>query len=257
MKTFYLSLFIAVSFRANSQNHTTPIIPKTNKEIKVYFPGDSSLQSANNFIYKGSAGEWAVFLLKDSIGPAGGIVQRKKITPATKYELEFDMKFDEDFDFGKGGKVGFGFLIGEGYTGGGPANNGNGGSARIMWSTNTEGRVYLKPYLYYKDQPGKWGEDFKLSYPAIGSIKTDKWYTVKMSVESNTGSNEDGNIKISINGSMLIDRNIRWTTNDAEKMINTITFETFRGGNEAEWKSPKDGNIKFANMRWNTVKEEK
>lgn len=196
-----------------------------------------------------SAGRMKTTLEKNVVGPAGGLVSWIYVPEASQYQLEFDMMFDSQFDFSAGGKIGYGFLIGEGYTGGVPGTNGNGGSARLMWYKGYGGRVYLKPYLYYRDQPGQYGNDFGITYPATGSISKGTWHKVKMLVKSNTGSNTDGRIQIIVNGTTLMDQPIRWTSNDLKRMINRVCFETFRGGADASWTSTTDGIIYFDNVK--------
>jgi len=195
-----------------------------------------------------SSGQLRTTLLKNVVGPDGGLVSWIDVPDATGYQLNFDMMFDSQFDFSAGGKVGYGFLLGEGYTGGVPGTDGNGGSARLMWYKGWDGRVYLKPYLYYKDQPGQYGNDFAKSYPATGSVAKATWYNIKMLVKSNTGSNTDGRMQLIINGTTVMDQAIRWTTNDLKRMINRVCFETFRGGADASWQSTTDGYIYFDNV---------
>jgi hypothetical protein len=201
-----------------------------------------------------SGGTMKTTLLKNQIGPSGGNVSRVDVLDAQEYQLSFDMKFAADFDWSAGGKVGFGFLLGEGNTGGDPAWDGNGGSARIMWSKRSDGTAVLIPYLYYKDQPGTYGNDFGKYFPASGGLQKDTWYNVKMYVKSNTGSNTDGRIQIVINGTTLIDQSIRWTTNDMERLVKNLCFETFRGGAESYWQSATDGNIYFNNVSVNAIR---
>lgn len=200
-----------------------------------------------------SAGKMKTTLAKNVVGPDGGLVSWIDVPDAAGYQLNFDMMFDSQFDFSAGGKIGYGFLLGEGYTGGVPGTDGNGGSARLMWYKGWDGRVYLKPYLYYKDQPGQYGNDFAKSYPATGSVAKGTWYSVKMLVKSNTGSNTDGRIQIVINGTTVMDQAIRWTTNDLKRMINRVCFETFRGGADASWQSTTDGHIYFDNVSLATI----
>ncbi|RYY95594.1 MAG: hypothetical protein EOO11_15475, partial [Chitinophagaceae bacterium] len=88
-------------------------------------------------------------LARNIVGISGGTLSKMNVPDAAEYTLSFSMKFDSNFDFSYGGKVGFGLLIGNGYTGGTPGWDGNGGSARLMWYKQN-GRVYLKPYIYYK-----------------------------------------------------------------------------------------------------------
>lgn len=198
-----------------------------------------------------SSGRLRTNLLQNVVGPDGGLVSWVDVPDGSEYQMQFDMMFDPNFDFSWGGKVGFGFLIGDGYTGGQSTADGNGGSARLMWYKNySNGPVFLKPYIYYRDQPGTYGDDFGKAFPASGSIQKGTWYTVKMYVKCNTGSNTDGRIRIIINGTTLLDQPIRWTTNDAKRLINRVTFETFRGGADASWTTPTDGQIYFDNLSW-------
>jgi len=193
-------------------------------------------------------GNLTTTLAANMVGPTGGTVARMAIPNGTSYSMSFDMMFDPNFDFSYGGKVGFGFLIGAGYTGGTPGWDGNGGSARIMWY-KSGGRVYLKPYIYYRDQPTKYGNDFGRSYPSTGSIERGRWHNVKIAVRSNTGSIANGYIHIQVNGIVILSQGIRWTTNDTQRMIKNIVFETFRGGAESYWQSTSNGRIHFNNFR--------
>ncbi len=188
-------------------------------------------------------------LLKNSLAGQGGVIANMDVPDASEYQMTFDMMFDQNFDFSWGGKVGFGFMIGNGYSGGANATDGNGASIRLMWNkTTSAGRTFLKPYMYHKDQPGTWGDDKGKSFPATGSIAKGVWYKVQMYVKSNTGSNSNGHVRILINGVTLIDQPMRWTTNDSKRLINKISFETFRGGAETYWQSPTDGYIYFDNL---------
>jgi hypothetical protein len=200
-----------------------------------------------------SSGTLRSTLTKNVVGPDGGLVSWVDVPDASEYQLSYDMMFDANFDWSLGGKVGYGFLLGEGNTGGDPGWDGNGGSARIMWY-NEGGRVFLKPYVYYKDQPGTYGNDFAKTYPATGNIQKGVWYNVKMYVKSNTGSNTDGRLQIVINGTTVIDQAIRWTTNDLQRLVNRVTFETFRGGADATWTSATDGQVYFDNVSWSVLK---
>ncbi|RYZ20699.1 MAG: hypothetical protein EOO16_15785 [Chitinophagaceae bacterium] len=196
-----------------------------------------------------SGGAMKTTLLKNAIGPSAGNVSRIDVLDAQEYQLNFDLKFDAAFDWSAGGKVGFGFLLGEGNTGGDPAWDGNGGSARIMWKKRSDGTAALVPYIYYKDQPGTYGDEFAKGYPAAGSsLQKGVWYNVKMYVKSNTGSNTDGRVQILVNGTTLIDQAIRWTTNDVQRLVKHVCFETFRGGAETYWQSATDGSIYFNNV---------
>lgn len=191
-------------------------------------------------------------LTKGVVGPSGGTMSRFDTPDGSEYQIQYSVMFGSNFEWSKGGKVGFGLLIGDGFTGGGSATSGTGGSARLMWFNNN-GRVYLKPYLYHKDQPGTWGDDKAKTFPASGSIQKGTWYNVQMYVKSNTGWNTNGRIRIVINGVTLIDQAMRWTTYDTKRLINKVSFENFRGGSESYWASATDGDIFFDNVSFKQI----
>jgi hypothetical protein len=75
-----------------------------------------------------------------------------------------------------------------------------------------------------------------------------QWYHVHLYIKSNTGSNTDGHVQIVIDGTVVLDRDMRWTTNDAKRLIKTLSFHTFRGGSESYWESTTDGYIYYDNL---------
>ena len=195
-----------------------------------------------------SGGTCRITLLKNALSGAGGVIGNVDISDGSAYELDYDVKFHSQFDFSRGGKIGFGFLVGEGNTGGDPGWDGNGGSLRLMWYQTDAGRVFFQPYLYYRDQPGQYGNTFGKSYPSSGSLNKAQWYHVHEYIKSNTGSNTDGHVQIVIDGTVVLDTNIRWTTNDANRLIRQMSFHTFRGGSESYWESATDGYIYYDNL---------
>jgi hypothetical protein len=195
-----------------------------------------------------SSGVLRIRLQPKALSSASGVVSSIQVAEGTAYEIDYDIRFHSLFDWSRGGKLGFGFLVGDGNTGGNPAWEGNGGSMRLIWYQTTAGRTVLQPYLYYKDQPDSTGNTFGLSYPAAGTIVRGKWYHVHLYIQSNTGSNTDGRAKIAINGVVLLDKTIRWTTNDSKRFIRSISFHTFRGGDTPDWESATLGYIYYDNL---------
>jgi hypothetical protein len=195
-----------------------------------------------------SGGTCRITLLKNALSGAGGVIANIDISDGSAYELDFDVRFHSQFDFSRGGKIGFGFLVGDGNTGGDPGWDGNGGSLRMMWYQTDAGRVFFQPYVYYRDQPGEFGNSFGKSYPSSGSLTKGTWYHVHMYIKSNTGSNTDGRAQILVNGTTLLDQAIRWTTNDSKRLIRTLSFHTFRGGSQSYWMSASDGYIYYDNL---------
>jgi len=174
------------------------------------------------------------------------------VADGTEYEISFKVRFGPNFDWSRGGKVGFGLHIGNGYTGCNKADSGLGGTARLMWYNPTGTKTnhvttgtYFRPYVYYKDMPDDCGNDFG---KRSKELKTDTWYTVKIKVKSNTGTNTDGFVYYEIDGQTLLSQAIRWTTNDDYRKIKYITFHTFRGGSQEYWEATTDGLIYYDDL---------
>jgi hypothetical protein len=166
-----------------------------------------------------------VTLAKNVVGVNGGTLSKFKLPAADQYELSFDLKFDQSFYFGAGGKIGFGFLVGEGYTGG--VTGAAGGSVRLMWEGS-----FLKPYIYHPKQTGTWGEDFGKKIP----VAAGQWYNIKMKVSSTS-------VRIEVNGVVLLSASISFNA-----PITYLCFENFRGGSEDYWKSPQEDSFYFDNI---------
>ncbi|HET8829737.1 MAG TPA: hypothetical protein VFM79_10365 [Pelobium sp.] len=191
--------------------------------------------------------------------PAGsvsnGFYPQFDVVDGTSYELTYDIKFVKDFDWRDGGKLGFGFGIGDVIAGGDPTG-GNGGSVRIMWNKTSSGQVIFKPYLYYTNMGQKYGTNVVSTafYPKNGvSLKDDTWYTVKMRVKSNTDFNANGTIQVKINGLEILNNDkINWGDNAGGKTkgwVKTVMFQTFRGGQGPQWESSVENSIFYDNIK--------
>lgn len=211
-----------------------------------------------------------VKLLANKIAADGGMITNIDIPDGASYLLKFRVKFNNGFQWGKGGKVGFGFKIGEGYTGGNDAGarSGDGASVRITWGVNSSAKAKLKPYLYYKDMPAdSYGDGLGITYPSNTNtgLVIDNWYLVEILVKCNTYDSSrrvgrtDGTLIIKIKNNStgdtetLVNRNnFRYTsTGDASKsLIKELTFHTFRGGNTLESATSEDGTVAYDNVSW-------
>ena len=196
-----------------------------------------------------------ITLLPNALSGAGGMITDIDVSDGSAYELDFDVKFHSQFTWSRGGKVGFGFKIGDGNTGCDPATDGNGGSLRLMWySPNSDpNRVFFQPYVYHRDMPGTCGDTYTTRYPSTGALQKGVWYHVHMYIKSNTGSNTDGRAQILINGTPILDVNIRWTTNDSKRLIRNVTFHTFRGGSDSYWGASTTDYIYYDNLVVNKI----
>src|SRR5690606_1069731 len=98
--------------------------------------------------------------------------------------------------------------------------NGTGGTFRLMWGKDSNGNFYLKPYIYYADQPGSSGNDFGVRYPATGSIVGSTWYNVKMVFKANTKLDRNGKAELYINNVQVLNIPIRWTKDNSKRKVN-------------------------------------
>ncbi len=178
------------------------------------------------------------------------------------YQLYFDVKFQSGFDFSRGGKLGFGYAIGRGVTGGNSIDateNHEGGSFRIMWYTNNGGSTYLFPYIYHADMPGTYGNE--LLNTNQFNITDNTNYRVRLTIKSNSAGNANdgyGKMEVSTNygtnyTTVWEDSNMRWSgsTSEWKRKITNIYFSTFRGGGNSDWSgSLGTQSIYFDNLKW-------
>ncbi|MCX2474445.1 hypothetical protein OQZ33_08910 [Pedobacter sp. MC2016-05] len=184
---------------------------------------------------------------------SNGLIAGADISDGSAYEANFKVRFHSQFDWSRGGKVGFGFLIGEGNTGCDIATDGDGGSLRLMWYNNGS-RVYFQPYVYHRDMAGPCGDTFGKSYPSSGSLVKGQSYNVHLYVKANTGSSTNGWVQVRINGTAVLDQAIRWTTNDAQRLIKRLSLHNFRGGKDvAVWGSSQTSYIYFDDLVVNKI----
>lgn len=188
---------------------------------------------------------------------SNGNITRIDVSDGTEYELTFKVRFGPNFYWSRGGKLGFGFHIGNGFTGCNKADDGTGGTARLMWynpngtKTSSSGDApYFRPYVYYKDMPEDCGNNFGKQ---SGTLNKNQWYTVKIRVKSNSGTSTNGSVFYSIDGNTLLSQSIRWTTDDSQRKIKYITFHTFRGGSQDYWESSSDGLIYYDDLSYNRI----
>ena len=72
-------------------------------------------------------------------------------------------------------------------------------------------------------------------------------------VKSNTGSNRNGSLRVSIEGQDICQKEMRWTTDDSKRLITRMEFATFRGGATPDYMSAKDGYIYYDKLSWTNL----
>ncbi|MBL8351851.1 MAG: hypothetical protein JNL87_16250 [Burkholderiaceae bacterium] len=171
--------------------------------------------------------------------PYGGTGFRSKLTGAG-YEiarLRYKIKFPADFDPALGGKLP-GLCGGTCNSGGKPPNGTDGFSVRYMWTGNFAASVYA-----YLPTTVKYGTP-------IGSrripLKRGNWVELIQEVKLNSIGYADGHIKVWADGVKVVEATgLTFRTSPGLK-IDAVMFETFYGGHTAEWATPKDTELMFA-----------
>ena len=193
-----------------AHGHDAIIAPKQGRE------GSNGLEVIYVSIYKGSTRMKGFFPLS------------RKVTEAS---LSYDVKFREDFQFVKGGKL-HGLGPDHPITGNWKKRP-DGWSARVMWGKAGK----LTTVLEEQDSKAQWGI-YKGNDKFL--FKKGKYYAVTLYVKLNSSpKRKDGLAQIYVDGKLLVSHeNIRfWKKDDAR--ISRFLFSTFHGGGTADW-APKD-----------------
>ena len=149
------------------------------------------------------------------------------------YTLCYDIRFDDDFQFVRGGKI----------MGLGPDNKVTGGNAVTpgAWSARSNfaenGKVHT--YIYSQNKEWKWGESEYSDGPAF---QKGGFQRVTLQVElNNPPSMSNGVSRIYIDGALKVthkDIQYRKVAGDST-LVSKLMFETFHGGNVPSY-APRD-----------------
>ncbi len=162
--------------------------------------------------------------------------------------LSFRLRFDEGFNFVRGGKLP-GFSGGEGNVGGNRPDGTDGFSARMMWRTDgssgaptTGETANIVQYIYHPDQPRDHAEDFRWDDGPTGEwqvFEADTWYHVQHRLVMNTPGQHDGIFQAWLDGELVLDLQDLRFRDDASIQINELLFSTFFGGSSERWETTK------------------
>ncbi|MGF1515553.1 MAG: polysaccharide lyase [Elainellaceae cyanobacterium] len=162
------------------------------------------------------------------------------LPPQDSLRLGYSVRFSEDFEFVKGGKLP-GLFGGEGASGGNIPDGTDGFSARLMWRRDGQGEVYA--YL-----PTSEGYGTSIGRGAW-TFTPGEWHDLEQEVVLNQPGKADGQVRVWLDDKLVLEeRDLTFRTTDKLK-LDGIFFSTFFGGGDRSWSTPKDVHADFANFR--------
>lgn len=168
--------------------------------------------------------------------------------------LSYRIRFDDNFDFVRGGKLPG--LCGAACNSGGDQPTGTDGwSARMMWRTDGSGgsqtnrdTANIVQYAYHVDQPSQFGHDLRWDDGNGNDWKefeSDTWYHLQHRVVMNTPGQDDGIIQAWLDGELVLDQQDLHFRDTTSIQIDQLYFSTFFGGSSAIWETTKDEHVYY------------
>lgn len=204
-------------------------------------PFSISEEDGNNFL--------ATLIPKNSFGSITGAQWKFPLATSDEYYLSYNLKFDKNFDFVKGGKLP-GLAGGTANSGGNIPDGYDGWSARMMfWE---EGKISF--YLYFPTQTSQFGERFYLQKANGDTIKAKpgEWHQIAQHIIMNTPGEKDGIVQGWFDGEEVFYTDTILFRMDEQLKIDQIFFSVFLGGDDLSWASKKDEYIYFDDFNVST-----
>ena len=153
---------------------------------------------------------------------------RETLPAAREYTLTYDLRFDKDFEWVRGGKLP-GLAPANSITGCEAAQD-NGWSVRLIWRKDGS----FMQYLYHQDKDESCGENV---YAQNFTLQKDRWYKVALYVKVNSSASaKDGQVLLYVDGNEVARRdNLRLRNTSTGGLIESFLFSSFYGGAEPKW----------------------
>nr|WP_290227297.1 heparin lyase I family protein [Trichocoleus desertorum] len=173
--------------------------------------------------------------------PLGGaqFLADLNLAPRDTLRLSYSVRFSDNFDYIRGGKLP-GLFGGDSKSGGDTPDGTDGFSTRFMWRKNGAGELYA--YLPTSDKygtsigRGKW------------RFKPGVWHRLEQEVVLNQPGRKDGQVRVWLDGKQVLNQEgLTFRSTDKLK-IDGIFFSTFFGGNDPSWATRKDVYVDFADF---------
>lgn len=166
--------------------------------------------------------------------------------------IEYDIRFDNYFDWSLGGKLPGLEGVAPGVapsvpTGG--KNTTQGWSGRLMWLT-PKSYSWAGPtnmavsYMYHPGQAGTYGDNVRWNR----GFTAGKWHTVKQCYVMNTVGKANGVLQAWMDGQLVVNHSDYVYRVRADVHINYLVFSLFRGGNTLAWAGARDNYVDIDNI---------
>ena len=210
------------------QNATITADPEFSQVLRVRYPAGSASPAVN----------------RKTGAPLGGVqfYADLNLAPQDSLRLSYYVRFSQDFDFVKGGKLP-GLFGGTQTSGGNDPDGTNGFSTRFMWRRDGKGEVYayLPTSSHYGTSIGRGNWYFT----------PGTWHHLEQQVDLNNPDQKNGRVQVWLDGKKVLDQsNLQFRTTEKLK-IEGIFFSTFFGGSDQSWATPKEVTVDFTNFSVN------
>lgn len=158
--------------------------------------------------------------------------------------LQFTVRFEPEFEWSCGGKLGGLFMGPEDEEGGsGRAHAPNKASARVMWKQNGDAIAYVyvpegtqnrQPTSELRGVQEEGAHLFRAHFPRVFAdyAKNDGWHVVSIGIKPNTrpGSN-DGKLLFGVDDTVRVQEGIVWWQGTVQnRLITLLDMDVFHGG---------------------------
>ncbi|KAL5507312.1 hypothetical protein ACEPAH_6768 [Sanghuangporus vaninii] len=227
--------------------------PFPNNTVPISTSDDSTLSSANGTVLRVTypAGSFT-----NNTGGAQFYTLWNSSTPLQSMLVSYELAFDSDFDWVKGGKLP-GIRGGpstEGCSGGKEPTGTDCFSTRLMWRKDAAGEVYAyvpKTNGICDADEVRCNDDFGVSiHRGAFGFPAGQWCRVTLLVQMNDPpSTSNGYIALYFNDILAISQKGVQFRKDDSVNPGGLFFSTFFGGNDDSWATPIETHTYFRNIR--------
>lgn len=193
------------------------------------------------------AGSASPTVTRNDQAPSGGtqFYADMGMAPQTSARLSYYVRFSENFDFVKGGKLP-GLFGGTGNNGGDIPNGTDGFSTRYMWRRGGQGEIYA--YLPTSEDHGTSIDR------GAWNFRPGVWHHIEQQVTLNQPGRSDGQVRVWFDGvAVAHEGGLNFRSTDSLR-LNGLFFSTFFGGGDPSWATPRNVHADFAQFSISPVR---